>query len=252
MSTLDHIEGETFHGREGRVKNAFRYSIDYILIDPENPPRLPALFSLNRRNIAALRDRDHGGAPGQGTGLAWVRVVLDEHGLGGVDGRILLLAQPRMLGHVFNPVSFWLCHDGVGALRVVIAEVTNTFGDRHSYLCHRDDLAPLTRSDTVAATKILHVSPFQKIEGGYTFRFDIRDDRVGVWIDYRNGAERLFATLTGPRAPLTSGRILRAALRRPFGSRRVLGLIHWQALKLFVKGAVYRTRPTPPTEEVTR
>jgi DUF1365 family protein len=74
---------------------------------------------------------------------------------------------------------------------------------------------------TRSARKIFHVSPFQPIEGGYTFRFDIREDRVGVWIDYATGNEGLYATLTGRRRPLTTMGILRAALRRPFGARRV-------------------------------
>jgi len=155
-----------------------------------------------------------------------VREVLAADGLP-VAERILLMAQPRVMGHVFNPVSFWLCQDADGALRVVIAEVSNTFGDRHSYLCHREDLAPLTREDTVQASKIFHVSPFQPVEGGYTFRFDIRDDRIGIWIDYSQGNGGLIATLTGPRRPLTTASILRTCLRAPFGSRRVLALIHW-------------------------
>lgn len=250
---LDHVRGETFHGRSGGVENAFRYTIDYVLVDPEAETECarPWLFSLNRRNLVWLNARDHGGAPGKGRGVDWVRDVLHLHGLDEADGQILLLAQPRILGHVFNPVSFWLVHDMQNRLRVVIAEVTNTFGDRHSYLCHHKDLRPITRSDTLSAQKIFHVSPFQPVEGGYTFRFDIRDDRVGVWIDYRSAEGSLFATLTGKRAPLTSVGLLRAMLRRPFGSRRVLGLIHWQALKLWWKGAVYRVRPEPPNHEIS-
>jgi hypothetical protein len=250
MSRVEHIRGETFHGRKGAVANSFRYGVDYVLLDPDTAQG-PRLFSRNRANLTALHDRDHGGAPGQGRGVPWVREVLAAHGLPGSD-RILLMAQPRVLGHVFNPVSFWLCHDGTGALRVVIAEVTNTFGDRHSYLCHREDGAPLTREDRVAARKIFHVSPFQPVEGGYAFRFDIRPDRVGIWIDYTAGNGGLIATLTGTRRPLTSAAILGACLRRPFGSRRVLALIHWQALKLWWKGAGYRARPLPPADEVTR
>jgi DUF1365 family protein len=252
MSVLDHVEGQTFHGRRGGVENAFRYSIDYVMIDPEETPKTPALFSRNRANLASLRDRDHGGAPGKGAGVDWVRDILHLRDLEIADGQILLLAQPRILGHVFNPVSFWLCHDTDGALRVVIAEVTNTFGDRHSYLCHKDDLSPISRSDVLAARKMFHVSPFQPVDGDYTFRFDIRPDKIGIWIDYSTGNEGLIATLTGTRAPLTTWRILRASVRRPFGSRRVLGLIHWQALKLWIKGAVYRSRPSPPPEEISR
>lgn len=249
---VDHIAGRTFHGREGAVANAFTYGIDYVLLDAEAQVTGPRLFSRNRGNVAALHDKDHGGPRGAGRGPVWVREVLAAHGMGVASGRILLLAQPRLLGHVFNPVSFWLCHDEAGALRVVIAEVSNTFGDRHSYLCHHDDLRPITREDTLAAHKIFHVSPFQAIEGGYTFRFDITDTRVGIWIDYRAGNGRLLATLTGTRRPLTSVGLLRAMLRRPFGSRRVLGLIHWQALKLWWKGARFHSRPEPPVDEVTR
>ena len=250
MTQVDHIRGETFHGRKGAVTNQFRYGVDYILLDPATA-KGPSLFSVNGRNVTSLHDSDHGGQPGQGRGADWVRDVLAAHDLPGAE-RILLLAQPRVLGHVFNPVSFWLCHDGAGALRVVIAEVSNTYGDRHSYLCHRPDLAPLGREDTVQATKIFHVSPFQPVAGGYAFRFDIRDDRIGIWIDYTAGSGGLIATLTGRRVALTNGGILRACLRRPFGSRRVLALIYWQAAKLRWKGARFRSRPLPPTEEVTR
>jgi len=136
-------------------------------------------------------------------------------------------------------------------MRAVIAEVSNTFGDRHSYLCVRDDRQPITREDTLSAQKIFHVSPFQPIGGGYTFRFDIRRDRVGVWIDFSTGNEGVLATLTGKRGPLTTRAVLRSALRRPFGARRVLALIHWQALKLWWKGAPYRVRPEPPEREVS-
>jgi DUF1365 family protein len=157
-----------------------------------------------------------------------------------------------MLGHVFNPVSFWLCHNADGQMTVVIAEVSNTFGERHSYLCHHDDLRPIERTDTLSATKIFHVSPFQDVEGGYVFRFDIRADKIGIWIDYSNGKGGLIATLTGARKPLTNQAILWAILRRPLGSRRVLALIHWQAFKLWWKGAKYRPAPKPPSEEVSK
>ncbi|MEO5616122.1 MAG: DUF1365 domain-containing protein, partial [Cypionkella sp.] len=170
MSRVDYIAGTTFHGRRGGVANRFHYRVDYVLLDPETA-RGPWLFSRNRGNLTSLHDVDHGGPPKQGRGVAWVRQVLAEQGLPEVS-EILLLAQPRVLGHVFNPVSFWLCYDA-GFLQVVIAEVSNTFGQRHCYLCHRDDHAPLTSDDTVTAQKIFHVSPFQPVEGRYRFRFDV-------------------------------------------------------------------------------
>ncbi|SIS49594.1 hypothetical protein SAMN05421759_10114 [Roseivivax lentus] len=250
---VDHIEGHTWHGRKGAVKNDFRYSIDYVCLDAEAPVRGPRLFSRNRGNVLSVQDRDHGGPPGAGRGALWAREVLDQYQVR-AEGRLELLAQPRILGHVFNPVSFWLAHDKDGALVAVIAEVTNTFGDRHSYLAARSDGGPIGPSDRLTATKIFHVSPFQPIGGGYVFRFDIRDDRIGIWIDFDmdGGENGVIATLTGPRKPMTTGSALCALARRPFGSRRVLALIHWQALKLWWKGARYRPRPEPPTSEVSR
>jgi len=248
MTAVQHLQGQTFHGRKGQVANRFTYGVDYVLLDPDDATS-PTLFSRNKRNLTALFDTDHGGAPGQGSGIAWLRAVLTEHGL--PQTRIALLAQPRVLGHVFNPVSFWLVWDDAGALRVVVAEVTNTFGDRHSYLCHHADHGPIQAQDHLTAQKILHVSPFQPVEGGYVFRFDIRTDRIGIWIDYTAGAGGLIATLAGPLTALTNRAIVMTCLRRPFGSRRVLTLIHWQALKLWWKGALFRHRPTPPTQAVS-
>jgi uncharacterized protein len=248
-TAVQRVPAETFHGRKGALKNAFRYSVDYLLLDPAKA-RGPALFSRNRGNLMSLHDADHGGVPGQGAGASWAREVLLQHDL--AADRILLLAQPRLLGHVFNPVSFWLAYDHRGHLRAVIAEVSNTYGDRHSYLCHRPDRAPIQREDTIRARKIFHVSPFQPVSGTYDFRFDIRPDRIGIWIDYTTPGGGLFTNLIGPRQPLTNRGILASALRRPFGSRRVLALIHWQALKLWLKRARFNPRPAPPADDVSQ
>ncbi|MGB8624475.1 MAG: DUF1365 domain-containing protein [Paracoccaceae bacterium] len=246
--TLEHIAGHTYHARKGGVANAFRYKVDYLLIDPE-VRHGPALFSRNRLNLASVHDRNHGGAPGKGRGVAWAREVLAAHGL--EDGcEILLLTQPRFLGYIFNPVSFWMAMQG-GALRAVIAEVNNTFGDRHSYICHLPGFAPIGPGDRITARKVFHVSPFQEVAGDYAFSFDITPESVMIRILLRNAGEGLIATLEGPRAPLTNRSILTAALRRPFGAFRTIALIHWQAVKLKLKGARYRTRPAPPAEDIT-
>ncbi len=251
MNQIDHIAGYTFHGRKGAIGNAFRYSVDYVLLDAEKPVKTPALFGRNKANLTSLHDKDHGGEPGQGQGAVWARDVLAAHQIQ-AGGRLELLAQPRMLGHVFNPVSFWLAHDTEDRLIAVIAEVTNTFGDRHSYLCVKPDRSPILKTDTMTAQKIFHVSPFQPIEGGYKFRFDVTAAKVGVWINYTSSNGGLIATFCGPRKKLTNVSILRSAIARPFGARRVLALIHWQALKLWWKGARYRNRPEPPMEEVSQ
>ena len=252
MSQIDHIAGYTYHGRKGAIGNAFRYSVDYLMLDAEDDDaRGPFLFSRNASNVTALRDTDHGGEPGKGTGAAWARAVFEAHQLP-VTGRLMLLAQPRVLGHVFNPVSFWFAYNDDDQMIAAIAEVTNTYGDRHSYLCVKPDRNPIEKTDTLSARKIFHVSPFQPVEGGYEFRFDITADRIGIWINYNSEKGGLIATLCGDRVPLTNRSILGAAARRPLGSRRVLAPIHWQALKLWWKGARFRNRPKPPMEEVSQ
>jgi len=247
------LRGHTWHGRTatpaGRagpegIRNGFRYGVTFVLIDPEAPAPPTRLFARNRRALTALNDRDHGGPPHRGQGAAWAREALA--GAGIHPARLRLLAQPAFLGFTFNPVSFWLAEDAAGGLRAVIAEVTNTYGDRHAYLCHRPDFAPVTGADELTAAKRLHVSPFQPIEGAYAFRFDIRPDRIGIRIAFGGEKGGVVATLTGGLAPLTDRRILSACLRQPFGTLRVLALIHWQALKLWRRGVPFRHRPAPP------
>ena len=245
----DHIAGHTSHARRGGIRNAFRYGVDYVLIDPLSEAR-PGLFSRNGFNLSSVNDHNHGGAPGAGRGLPWTQEVFAGAGLE-LDGlQILLLTQPGFLWYTFNPVSFWLAMEG-DTLRAVIAEVSNTFGDRHSYLCHLDGFAPIAAGDEITASKIFHVSPFQQIAGDYRFHYDIRPDRIAIRIVLEHGAEGVIATLTGRRRQLSNGSILRAALRRPFGAFRTIALIHWQALKLKLKGAPYRSRPLPPKQEVS-
>lgn len=251
VGTLDHVRGNTFHARHGDLKNAFRYGVDYVLTDM-SMDRLPALFSRNGGNVTSLHDTDHGGERDHGRGLNWVHDLLDIKFPDVEFGRIMLLAQPRIFGHVFNPVSFWMIHNPVGDLVLVIAEVNNTFGERHSYLCHHDNLSPITPKCTLESRKIFHVSPFQKVDGGYQYRFTLTDKEVAVWINFSNERHGVVATFEGAREPLTNVSILKSLIKRPLGSRRVLALIHWQALKLWIKGAIYTPKPTPPAQEVSR
>lgn len=242
------VQASTWHGRTGAVRHAFRYRVDFVLLDPEAPADAP-LFGRNRRAVASVHDRDHGGPVRNGAGAPWARSAFAAAGLAG-GYRLLLLTQPRWFGTVFNPVSFWLALDG-DALVAVIAEVTNTYGDRHSYLCARPGFTPIAPGDVITAGKVFHVSPFQEIAGRYGFSFDIRDEAIAIRIAHRNGAEGLVATLEGARLPLTAARVLRGAVRFPFAGLRAIALIHWQALHLWRKGAPFRPRPLPPAEDIT-
>lgn len=245
--------GSTYHKRLDRVRSAFSYGVDYVLIDPDASTQKPRLFSRNRFNIAALFDRDHGGTRGAGTGADWVRQTLRDSGHTELaDMRVRLLAQPRILGHVFNPVCFWFLVDDVEALRAVIVEVNNTFGQRHSYLCRRNDGAEIGPEDELAAAKVFHVSPFQPVEGDYRFAFDVTHEAVSIRINYRHSEGGLIATLSGTLKPLTSIGILAAMLRRPVGSLRVVTLIYAHAVILKTKGALYRDCPAPPDVEISQ
>lgn len=244
----EHIAGSTTHARRGDIDNAFTYGVDYVLIDPDAGAR-PLLFSRNRFNLTAVHDKNHGGPNGDGRGVDWARDVFRTAGVPEAC-KVLLLTQPSFVGYIFNPVSFWLAIDGQD-LRAVIAEVNNPWGDRHSYLCHLPDFAAISARDSMHAKKLMHVSPFQDVAGDYQFNFDITADKIAIRIGFKNGADGVIATLTGLRKPLSNLSILRALLRRPTGALRTITLIHWQALRLKLKGARYRTRPTPPEHEVS-
>ncbi|MDO6479468.1 DUF1365 domain-containing protein [Shimia thalassica] len=246
----EHIAGTTTHIRKGAVGHRFTYGIDYVLIDPTERQG-PALFSRNRFNLASVHDRNHGGTRGDGRGLAWAIEVFTKAGLA-IDGdkQVLLLTQPTVLGHVFNPVSFWIAMQNQDVL-AVIAEVNNTFGDRHSYLCHLPEFDPLTPEDQIEVQKVFHVSPFQKVAGTYSFRFDIRPSKIAIHIKHGNGSEGVIATLSGKRSRLGNLGLLWSGIRRPAWAIRILALIHWQALILKLKGAPFTPRPTPPKQEVS-
>jgi len=247
------LTGSTYHARRGELRNAFRYDVDYVLCRVHPAPwRGGKLMGRKRPAFAVVRDADHG--RGGADMAAWA--LEQARALGAPESAlhtVWLLTQPRTLGFLFNPVSFWFFQDANGATRAVLAEVNNTFGDRHSYLCFLPDFTPIGPDDAITAQKVFHVSPFQEVEGTYRFTFDLKDDAVDIHIDHRReGGHGVIATLAGPLVPVTTRRVLGVILRRPLGALRVFALIHWQAIKLKLKGAPYRVRPLPPKEEVSR
>lgn len=245
-----HMPARVGHARIGAIRHAFTYWVDYLLLCPETA-RGSALFSRNRFNLVSVHDRDHGGPRGSGEGAVWARRILSEAGLAlGPDVAVALLTQPRFLGYWFTPVSFWLALRG-DALVAVIAEVNNTFGDRHSYLCHLPGFTAIGPDDAIDAAKVFHVSPFMDVAGTYHFRFDIGSGRAAIRIVQSDGPKGLVATMDGPLRPVGAAGLIGAALRRPGGSLRVLALIYWNALRLKLKGAAYRFRPAPPDDEVS-
>lgn len=246
----EHIRATTTHTRLGEISHTFSYGVDYVLVEPEAKQKRPLLFSRNHFNLMSVHDSDHGGPQKQGQGAPWARKQLEDHGLDTKDVRLFLLTQPRCLGYVFNPVSFWLAYKN-DDLIAVISEVSTPFGDRHSYLCTADDQGGIVAATELQKPKQLHVSPYQEVKGGYRFKFDIRSSKLAIRILHENGNQGLSANLIGKRSPLTSLGILAALARRPFGAMRTIALIYWQALRLKLKGATYRRRPEPPKAEVS-
>jgi DUF1365 family protein len=245
-----HLKARVTHVRRGAVRHAFTYDVDHALLCPDVAIG-PRLFSRNRFNLATVRERDHGGTRGAGRGSAWAREIFADAGLDLQRVTIALLTQPRFAGFWFAPVSFWLALRG-NDLLAAIAEVNNTFGQRHSYLCARPGFAAIHPGDEINAAKVFHVSPFQQVAGTYRFRFDVGTERVGIVIRQNDGAEGVLATMSGRLTELRSAALVAAALRRPGGAIRTLALIHWHALMLWWKGARYRVLPPEPDNEVSR
>ncbi len=251
------VRARIYHRRSRPRVNEFKYHAFYFCLRLQDIGRLPRpLVSLDRFNLISFHRKDFGPRDGSDLGV-WIGAILRDNGLGDVaDGDIVLQGHPRVLGYVFNPVSFWFCHDKAGALRAVLAEVSNTFGERHLYLVAHEDRRPIAPQDWLTSRKVFHVSPFMPVEGFYRFRFRLEDGRVRADIHYHDACDQggpiLVTYVDGERSDLSSGSVLRALLRHPLMTLAVIGLIHFQALKLWTKRARFHRKPDPPRETLTR
>lgn len=242
--------GKVMHGRLFPKRNSFTYGIYYLALPLSKLNELPIAY--NRFAPLSFYDRDHGHCDGSNLG-EWARSILADYNLKDADGEIKLICMPRIFGYTFNPVSFWLCHDKKSRLRAVLCEVHNTFGQRHTYLCVHDDHRVITHDDTLKGDKVFHVSPLLKREGHYEFRFDVRDNRFAVWIDFFNGEmkKQLVTSLIGNLKPINRSTLRKAFWRYPLVTFKTISLIHWQALKLLAKGIKYISRPGQKSERIS-
>ena len=245
--------GAVMHERHVQAHNRFVYPSAFLRLPLArlDTLRVP-LLGIERANLISFRRRDHGARDGSPL-LPWIRALLDERGLAAAcDGEVVLQTMPRILGFVFNPVSFWFCHDRAGSLRAVLAEVNNTFGERHNYLLHHDDLRPIVTGDELRASKRFHVSPYFPVRGEYRFRFEQRGAVHAVSIELWDGGERQLSTRLSGRAEKVSGTSMAKWLaRQPFMTLGVVARIHWQALRLALRRVSFFRKPAPPIEETT-
>lgn len=245
--------GAVMHERHVQAHNRFVYPTAFLRLPLSRLDEVDVpLLGIERANLFAFHSRDHGSRDGAPL-LPWLKGILAQRGLADrCDGEVVLQTMPRVLGYVFNPVSFWFCHDRDGALRAVLAEVNNTFGEHHNYLVYHPDLRPIEAGDELVAQKLFHVSPFFPVRGEYRFRFDSRGPLHAVSIDLWDGGVRQLGTRLAGRAQALDGRAMaKWMLRYPFMTLGVIARIHWQALRLALRRVSFHRKPAPPIEETT-
>jgi DUF1365 family protein len=225
--------GTLVHSRREPVRHRFRYRLASFLIDldelPELERRLP-VFGVNRRSLVSINDRDHfDGKPLKEAVLALTADPTIEH--------VLMLTQPRVLGYVFNPVSFYWCYRADGSLVCMVAELNNTFGERLAQVLHGPE-----RSYT--KEKRLHVSPFFGLDQSYEYAFSEPGKDVWARIHVREGSQRPFtAVLHGRRVELSNAALARVLVSYPLQPARITARIHWQALRLWLRRVPFHHKP---------
>ena len=234
-------EGIVYHKRLRPKPHAFRYRVFSLLIDLDELPvlhRSLRLFSHNRWNLFSFSDRDHG-LDRRTSLIDWVHDRLDGVGVAIPGGRITLLCYPRILGYVFNPLSVYFCRRADGGLAAIIYEVSNTFGERHAYVLPASGAG--SAAVRQACRKAFFVSPFNDVSGSYTFHVMPPAAAVSINIDQEDSGGKLFqAGFSGRRTQLSDLALLGLALRYPLMTAKVIAAIHWEALRLLLKGVPLR------------
>lgn len=227
------------HARQTPLVNRFRYRSQSWLVDLDDIPQLPRGLKW----LAAFEARDHLGDSDQSVRENVTR-LLETHDIDVTGGRVLMLANARALGHAFNPISIHWCYDATGVPVAVVAEVHNTYGDRHAYVLRP---SPDGSVDQVL-DKAMYVSPFNPVQGEYRITVSSPADRVSVTVTLtRDGHPPFVATLRGTRR--TTRTTTGAALATASTSLRVSTLIRWQGVRLFLRGLRVEPRPVHVRQE---
>lgn len=242
--------GKVMHARLNPFGHRFTYRVFTCLVDLdrlEEAGRLSPFFSINRPNLVSFCESDHIEKEGGALSLRdYASRLVEDAGVERPE-RIQLLCYPRILGYVFNPLSVYYCYGAGGGLTALIYEVRNTFGERHTYVCPVEPGQASAGGIRQERTKIFYVSPFIDLGARYLFRMQPPGDEVRMRIlETENGKPLLSATFSGTARPLTSAKLLGQIARLPFMTFKIMAAIHWEALKLWLKGAKYHPRGAPP------
>jgi DUF1365 family protein len=232
-------DAQVRHVRRQAMHRAFSHRTYMWLVDLDALPELPRWL----RPFARFEARDHLGDPDR-----TIRQNLDawlaEQGVDLEGGRVLMLANARAFGHVFNPISVFWCHRGDGSPACVVAEVHNTYGGRYCYLLRPD------ATDRANVEKDFYVSPFLAVSGEYAMRLPEPDDRLTLSITlWQRGRSALTATLVGDRRPATPATLVRMLLRRPLVTHRTSALIRRHGIALWLRRLPVVPRPTHVPQE---
>ena len=254
--------GQVRHERLRPASHAFTYPTYFLMLPLRTLATDPSAWCGLRRarwGLVTFRDQDHG--DGRADALQWIDELLKGEGIHDAQGEVWLHCYPRVLGHAFKPVSFWYAHRTDGTLAAVLAEVNNTFGERHCYLLSGPQLR---WGAELKADKVFHVSPFCAVQGDYRFRFlrtghppqsggTNASERTVVRIEHHDANGPLILTsISGRLSPATTPHVIRVFFSMPMLTLGVVFRIHWQALKLAVKRVPFFRKPAPPQGFVTR
>lgn len=249
---LELLPATVGHERFTQRSNKFAYSVFYVITPVvETSFETPRLWSFNRFNLLSMHYRDHGPRDGS-PWRPWIEKECAAQGMKlSEEDTVLLIAHPRFLGYAFNPISYWLVFERDTHLKAVLCAVHNTFGDTHNYFLAHEDRRVIQPSDMFSAKKNLYVSPFNTVPpGSYSFSFTITPEKFKSVINYyEDGVHVLNTYMGGKRAPLTSASILATLVRYPLAILLVVFRIHYQALRLYVKGVVHTLDTRPPHTE---
>jgi DUF1365 family protein len=237
-------KGQVTHIRHSPFRHRFRYNIWMLAADLDQMDALAAqsgIFAHNRFGLVALHDKDHGNRDGSSM-RSYAEAALDAAGLTEFGAAIEFVAMPRILGYGFNPISFYFCYNTQGLLGAVLHQVKNTFGGQIGYLMPVKPQAAIIRQ---SAPKSMHVSPFFDMQGGYRFALTPPGEIFTVSIQYGAEVKRLTATMRLRASAFSDAALLRLLAQMPLTSVKVIAAIHWQALKLFLRGGKFHSVPKP-------